>query len=160
MPAKRSGRNLDNEALDAIGRKDREWFASLTDAERKELGLWKVMRLLSAAPSDAVWHLIATADFVASNFSAFSKHPELQFMRMQIVGSGRGGKRHAWIPPARRGKAQGRLHAFLAEMHPHMKDEDIAEAIADSTMEELKAMLAGFGMDAKAQREHLNGIKV
>ena len=181
---------LQKAALDAIDRKDRKWFGSLSEEDRNVVkkNLWMYMRVMSSPMGsfektssvdengkpvyalgdeekdrDAVdWYLSVTSDTVTSKFGAFYNHPELQFMRLQIVGLG--GKRYgrrAFLPPPRRGKAGNhKLHDFMAAHWPHLEDSDIDEAILNSSMDELKEMLDSFGIEGKQQKEYLDGIQV
>ena len=132
--------------------------ADKAEAEARAAGksAWLTMRKMSSAKIQPAWHLVMVNDFVNVHFGALRKHPEFQFMLMAAIGTGKP-SRHEWLQPPR-GAAAGRLHGFFADLHPHLKDDDIDRMIRLADRGDIVDALKGAGMDAAERREMLRGI--
>ena len=149
------------DADDSASRPDRDAARAKADkaeADARAAGksAWLTMRKMSSAKIQPAWHLVMVNDFVNVHFGALRNHPEFQFMIMAAIGTGKP-SRHEWVQPPR-GAAVGRLHGFFADMHPHLKDDDIDRMIRLADKGDIVDALKGAGMDAAERKEMLRGI--
>lgn len=117
-----------NRVLPSIDVRDKQFYDSLTDEEKKGFSPWLVQRYLSSAESasrEVIEHyLIMTNDLVNVNFSDV-KDPEMQWLLMSIVGVGKK-MRHPYIAPG--GGKRKKKNAFkdwLKEQYPHLSDQEL-----------------------------------
>ena len=130
------------EEMRAIDTKDRPWFDSLTDEEKKKLSPWLLMRYTSNC-NDKMFtehYLEWTNEVVNVHFNKLRKHTQLQFQLLQLVGLGKP-VFHAWIQP---GKAQkkNKLQAWIAENYNMLNDDEIDWI--DKYHEKVYKNLSGF----------------
>ena len=89
--------------LPALDTRQKDFYASLSEEERKGFSPWLVQRYLSSAEStsqEIIEHyLIMTNDIVNINFSDV-KDPEMTWKLMSIVGVGRSMK-HPYVAPGK-----------------------------------------------------------
>jgi len=143
------------EEMRAIDTKDRAWYASLTEEEKKKLSPWLLMRYTSNS-SDKMFteHFLEwTNEVVNVHFNKLRKHTQLQFQLLQLVGLGKS-VFHPWIQP---GKAQkkNKLQAWIVENYKHLNDDEIDILIRDTSKDEWKNIFFEYGMDDKQIKELL-----
>lgn len=135
------------EEMRAIDSKDRAWYDSLTDEERKKLGIWVLMRYTSNCKHDVKdieeYYLEMTNDFVNVNFNTLAKHPQLQFQLLQLCGIGKA-QFHPWIAPGKKG-TESKLYKIFREQHPQLNDDEIEIIVSQYTEEEAVDMLDQLG---------------
>lgn len=139
------------EEMAAIDTKNRSWWDSLTDEERKGLSPWVLMRYVSSVKSgikDFEEHYLEmTNELVNTHFNTLRHHPQLQFQLMQALGLGKT-QFHQWIAPGKRG-TENRVFKFFADMYPNMNDEEIEILMSQYTEEEIVDLLEETGMKKK-----------
>jgi len=143
------------EEMRAIDTKDRSWYDSLTDEEKKKLSPWLLMRYTSNC-SDKLFtdHFIEwTNEVVNVHFNKLRKHTQLQFQLLQLVGLGKS-VFHPWIQP---GKAQkkNKLQAWVIENYNHLNDDEVDIIIQNTSKDEWKDKFVEYGMDDKQIKELL-----
>lgn len=145
------------EEMRSIDAKDRAWYGSLTDDEKKKLGLWLLMRYTSNASGNYAEHYLEwTNEAVNVHFNAIRKHPQLQYQLLQLVGIG-STVFHPWIAP---GKAQkkNKLQSWLIEKYPHFNDDEI-DIMLSNSKDDLKALLREFGLKDKEIKDIIGKLK-
>ena len=80
-------------ALNGIDRKNKKLYSTLTEKEKKDFSPWLLMRYISNI-KEGPWrlfyhHLVMTNEFVNVHFSDLRKHEELQWLLLQLVGTGK-----------------------------------------------------------------------
>ena len=78
--------------MSAIDTKNRTWYNSPTDDEKKKVGIWVLMRYCSSVKNNVTdieeHYLEFTNEIVNVHFNTL-RHPELQFKLMQAIGIGK-----------------------------------------------------------------------
>ena len=80
-------------ALNGIDKKNKKLYSTLTEKEKKDFSPWLLMRYTSNI-KEGPWrlfyhHLVMTNEFVNVHFSDLRKHKELQWLLLQLVGTGK-----------------------------------------------------------------------
>ena len=143
------------EEMRAIDAKDRTWYDSLTDEEKKKLGLWLLMRYTSNASDKGLTehYLEWTNEVVNVHFNKLRKHPQLQFQLLQLVGIG-SPTFHPWIAPGKAAK-KSKLAAWISEQYPQYNDDEVEIFLAGQTKESLTDLFEEYGLDKKEIKELL-----
>ncbi len=127
----------------AIDRKDRTWWNSLTDEEKKKVSPWVLMRYASSVKHDITGfeehYLEFINELVNVHFNTVRHHPELQIQLMQVVGLGKN-QFHPWIAPGKRGKSDKNVK-IMAAHYPHLNDDELNIFISQHTPKELKKLI-------------------
>ena len=71
----------------AVDRQDYGFYERLTDEQRKSMNLWMTQRYASSVQGKLAGHyLVMINEFMNTNWSDVSKHPELQWKLMCLAG--------------------------------------------------------------------------
>lgn len=138
--------SIQNE-MTQFDRKNREFYDSLTDEERKKFSNYLMIRWGSAvqgSPELQEFYLIATNERLNKHFFAINKHPKLQWLAATSVSPGMGTHRHQWIAPKKKEAGSNEVKKFLLEQFPAMKISDIETLSNFVTKKDIKEF----------QREH------
>ena len=144
------------EELRAIDCRDFGWWDSLTEEEKKKIGLWQLMRFTSSVNSSVneieEHYLISVNEFVNVNFNILKNEPQLQHRLLQVVGVG-SAQYHGWVaPPKQLKKAKTKnkkLLEFFKEVYLNLSLEEIDMILAGSTKAEIKEKLLEYGLTDK-----------
>lgn len=114
--------------LPAIDTRNKKFYDSLTEEERKGFSPWLVQRYLSSAESaspEIIEHyLIMTNDIVNVNFSDI-KDPEMLWKLMSIVGIGKSVK-HPYVAPGKgRKKKSNKFKQWLHDQYPYLNEQEL-----------------------------------
>ena len=124
--------------------KNRDFYDSLTDEERKKFSNYLMIRWGSSVQGQRElqeFYVIATNERLNKHFFAVNKHPKLQWLMATSVSPGMGTHRHQWISPKKKEGGSNEIKKTLMELYPTMKMSDI---------ETLSVLV-----DKKELREHL-----
>lgn len=135
-----------------------DFYASLTDEQKKEISIWILMRYMSSSNSDVIDHLLTVNDFVNHNFNDLSKHPELQWKLLAVCGTGKK-QFHPWIPPPR-GKKKNKLQSVLSEIFPLLRSDELDLILKINSKEEIKEFLIDYGLEEKQVKEILKDLEI
>lgn len=139
------------EEMRAVDVKDRGWYDSLTDEERKKLGIWVLMRYASSCKHDLAdfeeHYLEWTNELVNVHHNTLRHHPQLQFQLLQAVGLGKA-MFHPWIAPGKKG-TESKLFKVFRELYPQYNDDELELFIVQHTEHEVSEMLEELGYDKK-----------
>lgn len=141
--------------LPAMDFKDRDFYNNLSEEHKKEISLWVLMRYMSSSQNSAEQHLTFVNDVVNVNFSALSKHPELQWKLLTICGTNKK-QFHPWIPPGKRAK-KNKLEEALIQFFPLMKDEDLEMMQTINTQQDFEQFFKDNAFDDKTIKEIFKG---
>jgi hypothetical protein len=139
------------EEMRAIDTKDRDWYNSLTDEERKKLGIWVMMRYVSTVKHDIKdfeeHYLEWTNELVNVHHNILRHHPQLQFQLLQAVGLGKS-MFHQWIAPGKKG-TDSKLYKIFKELYPQYNDDELELFTLQHTEHEITEILEELGYDKK-----------
>ena len=143
--------NIANE-MRQFDRKDRNFYKDLTDEERKKFSNYLMIRWGSSVEGSRElqeFYLIATNERFNKHFFTLSRHPELQWLCATTVSPDMGTPRHTWIAPKKKEPGASGIRKQLAELYPHLKDDDIAVLASITTKKEIDEHLKLLGRDTK-----------
>lgn len=118
--------------LNALDRRDLEFYSRLTEEEQKHyqpLILMRYMSSLKDQNSNSAYAIIAVNDLVNIDFWNLSKHKELQHLLMCITGLGKQQYR-PWLSSKTKRKAN-KIIDWISNQFPEYNDQEI-ELIKES----------------------------
>jgi hypothetical protein len=143
--------NIANE-MSVFDRKDRTFYESLTDEERKKFSNYLMIRWGSAVQGSRElqeFYVIATNQRFNKHFFALSRHPKLQWLTATTVSPGLGTHRHQWIAPKKKEPGAGSVRKQLAEFYPHCNDDEIDLLAKITTKKDIEAYIKQLGQEVK-----------
>jgi hypothetical protein len=139
--------SIQNEMMQ-FDRKNRDFYDSLTDEERKKFSNYLMIRWGSAVQGSTElqeFYLVATNERFNKHFFAINRHPKLQWLTATTVSPGMGTHRHQWIAPKKKEAGSNEVKKFLLEQFPAMKMSDIDAMAAFTTKSDIKELLKNQG---------------
>lgn len=139
--------SIQNE-MTCFDRKDRDFYDSLTDEERKKFSNYLMIRWGSAVQGSRElqeFYVISTNERLNKHFFAMSRHPKLQWLMASSVSPGMGVHRHQWIAPKKKDAGSNEVKKILLALYPNMKITDIETLAALVDKKELKEYLREHG---------------
>ena len=139
--------NIQNE-MACFDLKDRTFYDNLTDEERKKFSNYLMIRWGSSVEGSRElqeFYLIATNELLNKHFFAMHRHPKLQWLCATAVSPGLGKYRHNWIATKKKDTANSATRKKLAELFPHVKDDELDVLAAITTKKELAEYLRDTG---------------
>ena len=128
--------------------KDRDFYDSLTDEERKKFSNYLMIRWGSAVHGSRElqeFYVVATNERLNKHFYAVNRHPKLQWLMATSVSPGMGVHRHQWIAPKKKESGSSEVKKTLMQLYPNMKISDIETLAAITDSKELKEHLKNMG---------------
>ena len=132
--------------------KDRDFYDSLTDEERKKFSNYLMIRWGSAVQGnsmDQAVYLLSCNENLNKHFFNIHKHPKLQWLCATTVSPGWGSKRHQWIAPKKKEAGVSGIKKQLAELYPNMKQDEIELMTKINTKKDIEAYLKQLGQEIK-----------
>ena len=143
--------NIANE-MSCFDKKDREFYNSLTDEERKKFSNYLMVRWGSSVQGSTDlqhFYLISCNERLNKHFFAINRHPKLQWLCATTVSPGLGSFRHNWISPKKKETGSTGIKKQLLELYPNMKDDEIELMSKINTKKDIDAYLKQSGQDVK-----------
>ena len=141
--------SIQNEMMQ-FDRKNREFYDSLTDEERKKFSNYLMIRWGSAVQGSRdlqEFYLIACNERLNKHFFAINRHPRLQWLCATTVSPGLGTHRHSWIAPKKKEGSTSAVRKQLAELYPNMKSDELDVMVAITSKKELDTYLRELGRE-------------
>jgi hypothetical protein len=141
--------SIQNE-MTQFDRKNRDFYNELSDEERKKFSNYLMIRWGSAVQGSRdlqEFYLIATNERFNKNFFAINRHPKLQWLTATTVSPDMGTHRHQWIAPKKKEAGAGSIRKQLAELYPHLKDDEIELMAKINTKKDIDAYMKELGRD-------------
>lgn len=141
--------NIANE-MAQFDRKNRRFYEELTDEERKRFSNYLMIRWGSAVQGNAdlqEFYLISTNQRLNKHFFAINRHPKLQWLCATAVSPGMGTHRHTWIAPKKKEAGASAIKKQIAELFPHLKDDEIDVMSRINTKKDIDAYMKKLGRD-------------
>lgn len=141
-----------NNEMTVFDRKDRKFYDELTVDEKKKFSNFLMIRYGSTVQGSRdlqEFYLISANERLNKHFFAINRHPKLQWLCATTVSPGLGVQRHQWIAPKKKEPGASGLRRQLAELYPHLKDDEIELMSRINTQKDVDAYLKASGQDAK-----------
>jgi hypothetical protein len=141
--------NIANE-MRCLDTKDRQFYDSLTEEERKKFSNYLMIRWGSSVqgPSELQeYYLVACNERLNKHFFELSRHPKLQWLLATTVSPGMGSHRHQWIAPKKKEKGDNEIKKTLMELYPAWKADDTNTLSKMISKKELREMMKDRGND-------------
>ena len=132
--------------------KNRDFYDSLTDEERKKFSNYLMVRWGSSVQGSRElqeFYIISCNERLNKHFFAINKHPRLQWLCATSVSPGLGTFKHQWIAPKKKEAGSNTVQKQLAELFPNMKTDEIELLAAITDKKELAQYLKDLGQDKK-----------
>ena len=133
-------------------RKNRGFYDSLTDEEKKKFSNFLMIRWGSAVQGDPElqnYYVRSCNHYLNKRFFDINRHPKLQWLCATAVSPGLGEQRHAWIAPKKKEAGASGIRKQLAELYPQLKDDEIALMAQLNTKKDIDAYLKQTGQETK-----------
>lgn len=147
--------------------KNREFYDTLSDEEKKKFAPFLMIRWGSAVGPNKhlnteenhllqAYYLCHANEKLNKNFFEISasKHKKLQWLLATTVSPGWGDQYHQWIKLGKK-TTDNKNIKFLRELHPHLKEDDLALMAELNDKDELKAYARGLGWTDKDIKKEL-----
>lgn len=141
-----------NNEMAVFDRKDREFYDSLTPEEKKKFSNFLMIRYGSSVQGSADlqhFYLVSTNERLNKHFFAINKHPRLQWLCATTVSPDMGTQRHNWIAPKKKEAGANAHRKQLAELYPHLKDDELDLMSKINTKKDVDAYLKKLGQEVK-----------
>jgi hypothetical protein len=132
--------------------KDRGFYSGLTDEERKKFSNFLMIRWGSSIQGSAElqhYYLQSSNHYVNKHFFAINRHPKLQWLCATAVSPGLGTQRHQWIAPKKKEAGASGIRKQIAELFPHLKDDEVEIMSTINTKKDIDAYLKQLGQEVK-----------
>jgi len=139
--------NISNE-MAQFDRKNREFYDSLTDEQKKKFSSYLMIRWGSSVQGSRdlqEFYVIATNERLNQHFFDISRHPKLQWLLATTVSPGMGTQRHQWIAPRKKEPGASGIRKQLSGLFPHLKDDEIEVLAKITTKKELDDYIRDHG---------------
>jgi hypothetical protein len=134
-----------------LDQKNRDFYRSLTDDERKKFSNYLMIRWSSAVSGDRElqeYYVQSCNHYLNHDFFSVNRHPQLQWLMATAVSPGLGAQDHSWIKPQAKSKASG-SQKQLENLYPNLKTSDIQLLVKINTQQEIKTHVIDHGIDSK-----------
>lgn len=141
----------------AFDTKDRDFYDSLTEEERKKFSTFLMLKYggnVEGSYELQEWYLRAHNERVNINFFDLGKYPKLQWLTCTTVSPELGPQKHYWLTPKKK-EGDNRAYKFIAELYPNMKQSDIDLMVGLNTRDQLKEHARSLGWDEKRIKAEL-----
>jgi hypothetical protein len=143
--------SIQNEMM-CFDRKDRDFYSNLTDEERKKFSNFLMIRWGSSIQGSVElqhYYLQSSNHYVNKHFFAINRHPKLQWLCATAVSPDLGTQRHQWIAPKKKEVGAGGIRKQLAELFPHLKDDEVELMSRINTKKDIDAYVKQLGQEVK-----------
>ena len=140
-------------------KKKYEWLSEQTPELAKSFSPLVAMKWLSVVDGpESGYYIQMTNDLINVGLWEMSKHPDLLWKLMCVVGTGRQ-QRHGWIKLASSRKSLNKLDQFFLSLHPHFNDDELALYRSKFTVDSLKQLLRDTAMSDADMKPLLDEFK-
>jgi hypothetical protein len=143
--------SIQNE-MTQFDRKNRAFYDELTVEERKKFSNFLMIRWGSSIQGSAElqnYYLQSSNHYVNKRFFDINRHPKLQWLCATAVSPGLGTHRHQWIAPKKKEAGASGIRKQLAELYPHLKDDELDLMAKINTKKDIDAYLKKLGQEVK-----------
>ena len=130
--------------------KNCKFYDELTDEERKKFSNYLMIRWGSSVQGSRElqeFYVIATNERLNKRFFDINRHPRLQWLTATTVSPGLGAQRHPWIAPKKKEAGASSVRKQLAELYPHLKDDEVELMSRINTKKDIEAYIKALGRE-------------
>ena len=116
------------EILPAIGKGDREFYNNLKQESKTStnFSLWMIHRWATCPIKNKEHYILFVNELCNQHYSELSKHPELQWLLLSVIGLGEEKYFRQWVgTPNSRAKTNS-IDNFLLEVYPTISDDELS----------------------------------
>ena len=131
-------------------RKNRDFYDSLTDEERKKFSNYLMIRWGSSVQGSRdlqEFYVVSTNERLNKHFFTVNRHHKLQWLMATSVSPDMGTHRHQWISPKKKDGASNSTQKQLSQLFPAMKSQDITALSTLVTKKELDQYTRDLGQE-------------
>lgn len=144
----------------AFDRKNREFYDSLTDDEKKKFSPFLMIRYGATVNGSAdlqAYYLMSCNERLNKNFFDINttQHKKLQWLLATTVSPGMGNQYHQWLAAKKRETGNNKAKKFLRELRPELSEDEIALLSEINTKDDLKQHARNLGWDDKRIKSDL-----
>jgi hypothetical protein len=137
----------------AVDRKDYNYYTNLTDEQRKSMNLWMTQRYASSVQGKFAGHYVVMVnEFMNTNWSDVSKHPELQWKLMCLAGTGKV-QFHPFVKVPKAKRKKNKVEELVRELFPLLKNDEIELFLKMNSNDDIKELAIESGVDDKTLDE-------
>lgn len=145
--------------MSQFDRKNRDFYESLTDEEKKKFSPFLMIRWGSSVGGNSdlqAYYLMSCNERLNKHFFDVNttQHKKLQWLLATTVSPGMGNQYHQWIAPKKKINDNKSIK-FLRELHPHLKEDDLKLMADLNDKDDLKAYAKGLGWADKDIKKEL-----
>jgi hypothetical protein len=136
----------------AFDNKDRNFYADLTDEERKKFSNFLMIRWGSSVQGSTElqqYYLLSCNENLNKHFFDLAKYPELQWLAATTVSPGMGTFRHDWIKQKKRDSGNNKIVKFLRQVYPNYKEDELELLVQINDADDIKQLAREHGMSDK-----------
>lgn len=150
--------NIRNE-MAQFDRKNRSFYDSLTDEEKKKFSPFLMIRWGSAVQGAAdlqAYYVMSCNENLNKHFFDVNtaQHKKLQWLMSTTVSPGMGPQYHQWIAPKKR-ESNNKAVKFLRELRPELKEDEIKLLSELNDKDALKQYAKQLGWDDRRIKSDL-----
>ena len=150
--------NINNE-MAQFDKKNRDFYDSLTDEERKKFSNYLMIRWGSTVQGRAElqeYYVMSTNERLNKNFFDISakEHKKFQWLLCTTVSPGMGKQYHKWLA-AKKKTSDNKAEKFFAELYPHLRDDEIKLLAEVNSKDDIKQLAKDLGWDDKRIKSDL-----
>jgi len=141
-----------NNEMTQFDRKNRAFYDELTADEKKKFSNFLMIRYGSSVQGSRdlqEFYLIATNERLNKHFFSINRHPKLQWLTATTVSPDMGAQRHQWIAPKKKEPGAGSIKKQLAELYPHLRDDELELMAQINTKKDIDAYVKASGQETK-----------
>lgn len=144
--------DLKNE-LAALDGKDRDFYDSLTEDERKKFSAYILLKYGANVDGsrDLQEYYLLSANEQNRNFWDLNRHPKLQWLSVSAISPGVGNMRHYWLK-SQKSDSDNKMLKRLAEIFPDARPDELKILELINTEEDIKQYDQQCGNDAAVSR--------
>lgn len=148
-----------NYELAMLDTKDREFFDSLSEEEKKKFSPYLMIRWAADVQGSAdlqAYYLMSVNERLNKNFFdiSTSEHKKFQWLLASTVSPGMGKQRHTWLG-AKKKQTNSKSIKFLRQIYPLLKDDEIDLLSKLNSTDSLRKMAREHGWDEKRVKAEL-----
>lgn len=132
--------------------KNRQFYDELTVDERKKFSNYLMIRWGSCVQGSKElqeFYLISTNERLNKRFFDINRHAKLQWLVATTVSPDMGSQRHQWIAPRKKDSGASAVRRQLAEIYPHLKDDELDLLSKITTKQEIDDFIKRSGQETK-----------
>ena len=145
---------LENQ-LRSLDRKDRNFYDSLDDNERRKFSTFLMFKYAANVTGNADlehYYIESHNSQVNKHFFSLSRHPKLQWLLCTTVSPGMGVHRNYYIKPR---KTESKSYKFLSEMYPELNHAELNIMLSVMDKSDLQQLARDHGLTDREIKERI-----